>query len=36
MVVMTIPSVFEADLPTVDYELASSPDEAHRNLRKAL
>ena len=33
---MTIPSVFEADLPTVDYELASSPDEAHRNLRKAL
>src|SRR6476619_1956586 len=36
MVVMTIPSVFEADLPTVDYELASSPAEAHRNLRKAL
>jgi cytochrome P450 len=36
MVFMTIPSVFEADLPTVDYELASSPDEAHRNLRKAL
>ena len=31
-----IPSVFEADLPTVDYEAASTPDEAHRNLRKAL
>src|SRR3954467_12094117 len=36
MVFMIIPSVFEAELPTVDYELASSPDEAHRNLRKAL
>jgi cytochrome P450 len=33
---MSIPSVFEADLPTVEYEEASSPDEAHRNLRKAL
>ncbi len=33
---MSIPSVFEADLPTVEYEDASSPDEAHRNLRKAL
>ena len=30
------PTVFEADLPTVAYEEASSPDEAHRNLRKAL
>jgi cytochrome P450 len=36
MVFMIIPSVFEAELPAVDYELASSPDEAHRNLRKAL
>ncbi len=33
---MSVPSVFEADLPTVEYEDASSPDEAHRNLRKAL
>ena len=33
---MSVPSVFEADLPTVEYEEASSPDEAHRNLRKAL
>ena len=31
-----VPSVFEADLPTVEYEDAPSPDEAHRNLRKAL
>jgi cytochrome P450 len=30
------PSVFEADLPSVSYEEAASPDEAHRNLRKAL
>ena len=30
------PSVFEADLPAVAYEEAPSPDEAHRNLRKAL
>ena len=30
------PTVFEADLPTVAYEQAPSPDEAHRNLRKAL
>jgi cytochrome P450 len=30
------PSVFEADLPSVEYEEADSPDEAHRNLRKAL
>ena len=33
---MSAQSVFEADLPTVDYENAPSPDEAHRNLRKAL
>jgi cytochrome P450 len=36
MVVMSAPSVFEADLPTVEYEDATTPDEAHRNLRKAL
>jgi cytochrome P450 len=30
------PSVFEADLPSVSYEEAASPDEAHRNLREAL
>lgn len=30
------PSVFDTDLPTVTYEEAASPDEAHRNLRKAL
>ncbi|OBK74729.1 cytochrome P450 [Mycobacterium sp. 1274761.0] len=29
-------SVFEADLPTVEYEEAPSPDEGHRRLRKAL
>ena len=29
-------SVFDADLPSVAYEEAASPDEAHRNLRKAL
>ena len=33
---LNAPSVFEADLPSVAYEEASSPDEAHRNLRKAL
>ncbi len=33
---MTTPTVFEADLPTVEYEEATSPDEAHRLLRKAL
>jgi cytochrome P450 len=33
---MAVPSVFEADLPTVEYEQAPGPDEAHRNLRKAL
>jgi cytochrome P450 len=33
---MSVPSVFEADLPTVDYEAATTPDEAHRNLRKGL
>jgi len=33
---MAVPSVFEADLPTVEYEEAPGPDEAHRNLRKAL
>src|SRR5215475_4813363 len=31
-----VTSVFEADLPTVEYEDATTPDEAHRNLRKAL
>jgi cytochrome P450 len=30
------PSVFEADLPTVAYEEASSPEEAHRSLKNAL
>jgi cytochrome P450 len=29
-------SVFDADLPTVEYEDATTPDEAHRNLRKSL
>jgi cytochrome P450 len=29
-------SVFDADLPTLEYEDATTPDEAHRNLRKAL
>jgi cytochrome P450 len=29
------PSVFEADLPPIEYEQATSPDEAHRNIRKA-
>jgi cytochrome P450 len=33
---MSAPNVFEADLPTVEYEDATTPDEAHRNLRKAL
>jgi len=33
---MTVATVFEAELPTVEYEDAPSPDEAHRNLRKAL
>jgi cytochrome P450 len=33
---MTVLTVFEADLPTVEYEDATTPDEAHRNLRKAL
>ena len=32
---MSVPSVFEADLPTVEYEEAPGPDEAHRNLRTA-
>jgi cytochrome P450 len=36
MVFMSVSSVFEADLPTVEYENATTPDEAHRNLRKAL
>ncbi|RDH80442.1 cytochrome P450 [Mycolicibacterium moriokaense] len=36
MINMSTPTVFEADLPTVEYEDASTPDEAHRNLRKAL
>jgi cytochrome P450 len=35
-ILMSIPSVFEADLPTVEYEDAPSPAEGHRNLRKAL
>ena len=30
------PSVFEADLPVVEYEEASDPHEAHRNIQKAL
>ena len=30
------PSVFNADLPSVAYEQAATPDEAHRNLRTAL
>ena len=30
------PSVFDADLPSVAYEEAATPDEAHRNLGKAL
>jgi cytochrome P450 len=30
------PTVFEADLPTVAYEEASSPQEAHRSLKAAL
>jgi hypothetical protein len=30
------PSVFEADLPPIEYEEATSPDEAHRSIRKAL
>jgi cytochrome P450 len=29
------PSVFEAGLPTIDYTLAQSPDEAHAVLRRA-
>jgi cytochrome P450 len=33
---MSVPTVFEADLPAVEYEDAPNPDEAHRNLRKAL
>src|ERR1700738_1153069 len=33
---LNAPSVFEADLPSVSYEEAASPDGAHRNLRKAL
>jgi cytochrome P450 len=33
---MSVASVFEADLPTVEYEGATTPDEAHRSLRKAL
>jgi cytochrome P450 len=33
---MSVSSVFEADLPPVEYEEATTPDEAHRNLRKAL
>lgn len=33
---MSVTTVFEADLPDIDYEDAASPDEAHRNIRKAL
>ena len=29
------PSVFEAELPTIDYEHAQSPDEAHDSIRRA-
>lgn len=32
---MSVTTVFEADLPDIDYEDAASPDEAHRNIRKA-
>jgi cytochrome P450 len=35
-IVMSVPNVFEADIPTVEYEAATTPDEAHRNLRKGL
>jgi cytochrome P450 len=31
-----MPSVFDADLPTVSYEDAASPQDAHRGLRDAL
>ena len=31
----TCPSVFDAGLPTIDYELAQSPDEAHAIIREA-
>jgi cytochrome P450 len=30
------PTVFEANLPAIDYENATGPDEAHRNIGKAL
>jgi cytochrome P450 len=30
------PTVFEADLPTLEYELAANPYDAHRSLQKAL
>ena len=33
---MSVTTVFEADLPDINYEDATSPDEAHRNIRKAL
>lgn len=33
---MSAVTVFEADLPTIDYEDAASPGEAHRNIGKAL
>ena len=29
------PSVFEADLPTISYEDAPTPDAAHRAIRQA-
>jgi cytochrome P450 len=29
------PSVFDADLPTIDYEHAQDPEEAHRRIRQA-
>ncbi|MGB8500917.1 cytochrome P450 [Mycobacterium sp.] len=32
---MSVTTVFEADLPDINYEDAASPDEAHRNIRKA-
>lgn len=33
---MSVTTVFEADLPDINYEDTASPDEAHRNIRKAL
>jgi cytochrome P450 len=33
---LRVPTVYEADLPTVTYEDAPTPDEAHQNLQNAL